>query len=78
MYTRRNLLRFGGSAALVAPFTGFTLSSATSQDGPLFRFGVVSDPQYAPVPPRRTRFYAHSLWKLTDALSSSTPKTSSS
>jgi predicted phosphodiesterase len=68
MFTRRNLLRFGSTAALVAPFAGFSLPQAMAQGAPLFRFGVVSDPQYAPVPPRRTRFYAHSLWKLTEAV----------
>ena len=34
---------------------------AAAQDA-LVRFGVIADPQYAPVPPRGTRYYANSLW----------------
>ena len=42
----------------------------TSPDRPLLRFGVIADPQYAPVPPHPTlnRFYARSLDKLRSAL----------
>lgn len=32
------------------------------------RFGVVADPQYAPVPPALNRYYANSLWKLSEAI----------
>lgn len=32
------------------------------------RFGVVADPQYAPVPPANNRYYANSLWKLSEAI----------
>ncbi|MBC7158359.1 MAG: metallophosphoesterase [Rhodobacteraceae bacterium] len=28
----------------------------------------MADPQYAPVPPRGTRYYANSLWKMTEAI----------
>lgn len=71
MITRRNTLRFGGMAALMAPFAGFAAGSAAAQGGPDFRFGIIADPQYAPVVPnaQRTRFYANSLWKLQDAIS---------
>nr|WP_246225298.1 metallophosphoesterase [Pseudochelatococcus lubricantis] len=59
------------AAALLTPFAGFSVSSSAAQSGgPLFRFGVVADPQYAPVPPNasKTRFYANSLWKLSEAI----------
>lgn len=39
-----------------------------AQEEPLVRFGAIADPQYAPVPPRGTRYYAHSLWKLSEAV----------
>ncbi len=64
MMTRRDILRTGAAGALVTPFAGF---AARAQQGP-FRFGVLADPQYAPVPPRGTRFYSHSLWKLSEAV----------
>ncbi|WP_172295928.1 metallophosphoesterase [Pseudoruegeria sp. HB172150] len=67
MLSRRSFLRAAGAAALVTPFAGFGPARAQS-GGPLFRFGVVADPQYAPVPPRNTRFYSNSLWKLSDAI----------
>lgn len=35
---------------------------------PLFKFGVVADPQYAPVAPEGTRFYSNSLSKMSAAL----------
>lgn len=70
MFTRRSLVAGGTTAAgavLLSPFSGF--GPVRAQDGsPIFRFGVVADPQYAPVPPRRTRFYSHSLWKLSEAI----------
>lgn len=70
MLTRRNLLKTGGTAALFAPFAGFTVNSTFAQSGPLFRFGIVADPQYAPVVPnlRSNRHYANSLWKLSEAI----------
>jgi hypothetical protein len=68
MLTRRQLIKAGGAAALVTPFTGFASSLAQVAGEPLFPFGVVADPQYAPVPPRRTRYYANSLWKLSESI----------
>jgi 3',5'-cyclic AMP phosphodiesterase CpdA len=62
------LLQTSGAAALAVPFTGFSTCMSGAQGAPLFRFGVLADPQYAPVPPRRARFYSHSLWKLSDAI----------
>ena len=50
-------------ATLVAP-----PGAAVAEERPLVRFGVVADPQYAPVPPSRTRFFANSLWKLSVAV----------
>lgn len=64
--TKRDLIR-GGAAALVAPFAGFA-APARAEDGPLVRFGALADPQYAPVAPRRTRYYGNSLWKLDAAI----------
>ncbi|HEV2900937.1 MAG TPA: metallophosphoesterase [Pseudaminobacter sp.] len=70
MITRRNLLKIGGTAAMFAPFGGFSVNPALAQSGPLFRFGIVADPQYAPVVPnvRANRYYANSLWKLSEAI----------
>jgi predicted phosphodiesterase len=70
MITRRNLLKAGSTAALFAPFAGFNVDTALAQSGPLFRFGIVADPQYAPVVPnlRNNRYYANSLWKLSEAI----------
>lgn len=70
MYTRRNVLSLGAAAALVTPFAGFSVTRAAAQDGPLFRFGIVADPQYAPVVPnlKSNRYYANSLWKLSEAI----------
>ena len=70
MITRRNLLKIGGGAAMFAPFGGFTINPANAQSGPLFRFGIVADPQYAPVVPNLTsnRYYSNSLWKLSEAI----------
>lgn len=70
MLNRRALLKAAGAAALVTPFAGFAATAAFAEGEPLFRFGLITDPQYAPVPPREggTRFYANSLWKLDAAL----------
>ncbi len=70
MLTRRTLLSRSAAvagASLISPFSGFGPAYAQAA-GPIFRFGVVSDPQYAPVPPRGSRFYSHSLWKLSEAI----------
>lgn len=70
MISRRNLLKAGAAAALFTPFAGFTATPSAAQSGPLFRFGVIADPQYAPVPPNLTsnRYYANSLWKVSEAI----------
>lgn len=70
MVTRRSILKAAGAAALVTPFAGFAANPLRAQDAPLFRFGIVADPQYAPFPPKPngTRYYANSLWKLTEAV----------
>jgi len=70
MITRRNLIKAAGAAALVTPFAGFAARPVLAQDDPLFQFGVIADPQYAPFPPRPggTRYYANSLWKLDESL----------
>lgn len=70
MITRRSLLKAAGAAALVTPFAGFVARPALAQNDPLFQFGIIADPQYAPFPPRPggTRYYANSLWKLDESL----------
>lgn len=70
MITRRNLLKIGGAAAIFTPFAGFTIDPARAATEPLFRFGIVADPQYAPVVPnlKSNRYYANSLWKLSEAI----------
>lgn len=70
MINRRTVLKAGAAAALFAPFAGFTVTRAAAQDAPLFRFGIVADPQYAPVVPnlKANRYYANSLWKLSEAI----------
>ncbi len=70
MVTRRNLIKAGAAAALFTPFAGFTVTRAVAQEAPLFRFGIVADPQYAPVVPnlKMNRYYSNSLWKLSDAI----------
>lgn len=71
MITRRNLLKIGGTAAMFAPFGGFTIDAAAAAEGaPLFKFGIVADPQYAPVVPnlKLNRYYSNSLWKLSEAI----------
>ncbi|WP_173088962.1 metallophosphoesterase [Devosia sp. 1635] len=70
MLTRRTLLKGAGAAALVMPFAGFAAPASAAQSDPLFRFGVIADPQYAPFPNKvgGTRYYANSLWKLDTAL----------
>lgn len=67
MPTRRDLMQQSAAAMLLAPVTGLSSGAARANDAPL-RFGVIADPQYAPVPPRHTRYYAHSLWKLSEAI----------
>lgn len=70
MLSRRQLMTVTGAGALMAPFAGFAPPALgqAPPGAPLFRFGLIADPQYAPVPPRRTRFYAHSLWKVAEAI----------
>ena len=64
MAQRRDVMKLGGAAALVGQFAGFG-GPAMAQEAPLFKFGVISDPQYAPVVPNLTlkRYYANTLWK---------------
>lgn len=53
---------------LACAATFLPLAPVQGQEAPLVRFGVVADPQYAPVAPRGTRYYANSLWKLSEAV----------
>ncbi|TDR87317.1 metallophosphoesterase [Enterovirga rhinocerotis] len=68
MATRRGLMQGAAGAALVAPLMGFGTARAQTSGAPAVRFGAIADPQYAPVAPRRTRFYGNSLWKLDAAI----------
>ena len=70
MPTRRMLIKATAAAGLLAPFGGFSAAPASAQGNALFRFGIIADPQYAPFPPKAggTRYYANSLWKLTEAI----------
>lgn len=66
---RRRELLLAGTALMVPPTSPAIVRSARAQGGaPRLRFGVIADPQYAPVPPHRTRYYAHSLWKVAEAI----------
>ena len=58
------MIRTMSAAALCALLAG----PATAQETPLVRFGAIADPQYAPAPPRGSRHYANSLWKLSEAV----------
>jgi predicted phosphodiesterase len=64
MLSRRSFLAAG--AVPLLPLAG--LAPARAGSGPCFRFGIVADPQYAPVPPEGTRHYADSLRKLSEAI----------
>ncbi|ADO43691.1 metallophosphoesterase [Ketogulonicigenium vulgare] len=70
MVTRRNLLAAGPAAALLTPLMGATPAQAQAEARGPFRFGLITDPQYAPVVPNAAgvRFYANSLWKLDAAI----------
>lgn len=68
MISRRHLLVGAGAATLATQFDGFSIAPVKAQSAPLFSFGIFSDPQYAPVPPRGTRHYANTLWKLQTAI----------
>jgi predicted phosphodiesterase len=68
MLTRRQLLWAGGALALVTPFSGFSMTDERTARQPIFRFGVVADPQYAPIAPSGTRYYSNSLRKLNQAI----------
>ncbi|MCX5496829.1 metallophosphoesterase [Kaistia dalseonensis] len=48
----------------------FTVDPNRGPSDPLFRFGVIADPQYAAIPPNRelNRYYAKSLGKLNEAI----------
>jgi 3',5'-cyclic AMP phosphodiesterase CpdA len=62
-HTRRTFLRLG----LPALATAALPPRATAQDAPMLSFGVITDPQYADLPPRGERNYRDSLDKLTTA-----------
>jgi predicted phosphodiesterase len=68
MLTRRRLLQAGSAAALVTPFSDLSMGAERRIGGPIFRFGVVADPQYAPIAPSGTRYFSNTLWKLSEAI----------
>jgi predicted phosphodiesterase len=68
MLTRRQLLSAAGATALVTPFSGFAAAAERVAGQSIVRFGVVADPQYAPVAPSGTRYYSSTLGKLGEAI----------
>jgi hypothetical protein len=60
-------LLLGAVVALVLPAT-VPADTLPADALPAVRFGVIADPQYAPVPPRGSRYYGNSLWKLSEAV----------
>lgn len=71
MITRRTVLKAGSATAILSQLTGLSPAFAQTSEGTgPFRFGVVADPQFAPVVPnlRANRFYGNSLWKLSEAV----------
>lgn len=65
MLTRRTALQTSLAATLASTFPGFAAAQGES-----FRIGIISDPQFSPVPPNLTlnRFYGNSLWKMQEAI----------
>lgn len=69
--SRRTLLKNGGAAALVSSLASPTHMEAQVAPKRSFRFGVIADPQFAPVPNTygvKTRYYSNSVWKLNEAI----------
>jgi 3',5'-cyclic AMP phosphodiesterase CpdA len=69
--TRRAILKTGSAAALAGPLAGLTSVAARADVKTPFRFGVIADPQFAPIPNTYgvpTRFYGNSIWKLAEAI----------
>ncbi len=62
MLTRRQFL----AASITMAVAPRCLLAASRQAG--VRVGLVADPQYADIPPLRTRFYRQSIGKLTEAV----------
>jgi 3',5'-cyclic AMP phosphodiesterase CpdA len=56
------------SLTSIVRFAGFDAPAGPGAGLPRFRFGIVTDPQYAPFPPWRTRYFANSLAKLTETI----------
>ncbi len=52
----------------MTPFAGFSKAAEPTAGRPVFRFGVVADPQYAPIAPSGTRYFSNTLWKLSEAI----------
>jgi predicted phosphodiesterase len=67
MFTRRKVLEMTGALITSTSLSDQPGASAPAGEKP-FRFGVVADPQYAPAPPAMNRYYANSLWKLSEAV----------
>lgn len=70
MISRRTLLKAGTTASLLAPFAGLANATLAGETNGVLRFGVIADPQYAPVVPnlKSQRYYSNSLWKLSEAI----------
>lgn len=72
MVTRRTFLAAGPATAVLTSFAGAAMAETQQGNGGIgpFRFGVVADPQFAPVVPnlKSNRYYGNSLWKLSEAV----------
>jgi 3',5'-cyclic AMP phosphodiesterase CpdA len=69
--TRRAILKTGSAAAFAGPLAGLASAGAQAEVKTPFRFGVIADPQFAPIPNTygvKTRFYGNSIWKLAEAI----------
>jgi 3',5'-cyclic AMP phosphodiesterase CpdA len=69
--TRRTLLKAAGATALAIPMTEANMMGERVEVETSFRFGVIADPQFAPIPNTygvKTRYYSNSVWKLTEAI----------
>ncbi len=67
MLTRRRVLEMTGAVVTSISAVDQPRAAASAREKPV-RFGVVADPQYAPVAPAINRYYANSLWKLSEAV----------
>ncbi|MEY0452355.1 metallophosphoesterase [Proteus terrae] len=83
MITRRNLIKsisIATASTAIAAVSAYSNNiykenhivkntNITNKQDVIFSFGVIADPQYAPIPSNKeTRFYSNSLWKLDECI----------